>query len=170
METEQLLDMVSLSGSVLATGITLFFWLVKARREKPLLRSYAVGSLDAAQAPSAKDGHVRNTFFYRGVVANYSTLPNAVIGVRVRVKMRSGEWVEAQVSAEKEQQLPLNVSPLQTAPLVLQVGLESTGSLSGSTTIDRRDNALAALSSPPQFDVELTALGRRAFRDIVTVG
>ena len=82
---ENAMSVVSLIGSAIATLSTLYFWLVRMNREKPLLKVHLAGPLGAdtlAAAAGAPAGTARSLFSVKAVVANYSVLPNAVLGVR----------------------------------------------------------------------------------------
>lgn len=166
MEIDNLFDVVSLSGSVFATVLTVFFWMVRARKEKADLRSYLVGRLDAGQSPLSREGFVRSTFWLKVIVANYSSLPNAVIGVRAWLKTSDG-WRVGKIEEETEKILPLNLPAMQTEAFDLSVSIDTVGELSGSTTAGRREAALGALTDPPQIRIELVALGRARFRDVL---
>ncbi|MFT3878328.1 MAG: hypothetical protein QM703_01555 [Gemmatales bacterium] len=155
------LPIVSLAGSVFSTACTGYFWFVKVRKEQPNLKSYL---------------HDHDLFLGNGygdtrgiglnvnvIVANYSSLPNAIVGVKLAVKLRDGNWQPVTgVTCDKSAPLPLNISPLQTSLLRLNgrltfVALEE---------LEKQRDVVGAyskhyLAQPLEFQVELQSLNNR---------
>jgi len=107
--------LVSLVLSVIANISTFYFWLVKARKERPDLKAAAVAPFDAVleggrrafllrkfeQGTWKNDcGDLEGAYYYylliKGVAANHSALPNTVTGFRAWLKTREaravGQW------------------------------------------------------------------------------
>src|SRR6516162_5814151 len=105
---EALVPYVGVAGSLFSTLLTLYFWFVKARREQPNLRPYLV---DREFFLGAQTASQRQIGFKLGiVVANYSELPNALLGVAVAFKQSDGGWLAAdQVSFDKQTPMPFNI-------------------------------------------------------------
>src|SRR5436309_15652990 len=106
---------ISLVGSAFATLSSLYLWLVRFRGERPNLTVHLAGPVGAdtlAAAAGAPPGTARALFSVRAVVANDSTLPNAVIGVKAWVKGAGGRWLPATLSLDEKTQPPFNVSPM----------------------------------------------------------
>src|SRR6185369_694882 len=59
--------------------------------------------------------------YLRLAIANYSTLPNALLGCRFTVKGKDGAWLPLQLRARWNNlasfELPLNLPSMQTVPL-----------------------------------------------------
>lgn len=73
--------MVSLVGSFFSGTCTMYFWLVRANRERPNLKPHYVKHEFVLGRTREDQRHFGVTL--EVVVANYSVLPNAVLGVRV---------------------------------------------------------------------------------------
>src|ERR1700733_2452003 len=99
---------VGLVGSVFSTVLTVYFWLVKASRERPNLQAFAA---DRELFLGNQTAGKRQIGVKLGVViANYSTLPNAILGVAVAVKLKDQTWLPLEdVTFDKQTPLPCNV-------------------------------------------------------------
>ena len=113
---ESLMSVVSLGGSAVSFVATFYFWLVRANRERPHLRPYV---LDREFFLGNSNPDSRQIGVKVGlVVANYSTLPNALIGAKASLRGTNGQWVElGSVSIDKQTPLPLNLPPMTTVLL-----------------------------------------------------
>ncbi len=113
---------LSLAGSAFSTVCTAYFWLVRVRRERPQLSPFVIDREFFLGGMTAQN---RQIGFKVGlVIANYSTLPNAVLGASVGLHGKEGGIEEiAPVTFDKQTPLPLNVPPLQTVLLRLQGNL-----------------------------------------------
>ncbi|MBI4615705.1 MAG: hypothetical protein HY720_18955 [Planctomycetes bacterium] len=171
METQYLINLVSLTSSAVATVLTIYFWLVRAQRERPWLAVYLAPGLGADQSSSGSgtEGAVTCHYYCRAVLANYSSLPNAVIGIRAWLRSRDRGWLAARVETEARSSVPFNLAPMQTCAVDLALSVELPGSLSGSTTASRKESALGSVGSPLALKVELLALGERRFTQILEV-
>src|SRR5437868_1960188 len=75
-DMESFLSVATVGGSIFSTIATFYFWLVKARGERTNLKPYAV---DREFFLGNGTAETRQVGFKAGiVVANYSTLPNAL--------------------------------------------------------------------------------------------
>ena len=74
---------------------------------------------------------IKLVFEVKTVVANYSTLPNALLGVDASVKMRDGSWQPAETRLDPKTPLPINVPSLHTVRLDLVVTLAAIGIVAG---------------------------------------
>ncbi|MCI0458057.1 MAG: hypothetical protein L0Z62_13920 [Gemmataceae bacterium] len=161
--------LASLMGAVFSTITTVYFWFVRARGERPDLRCELVERelfLGAGAADRRQVGLKVSL-----VAANYSSLPNAVLAVKLWVKQREGTWLEAEkVSFDKTTPRPFNIPALQTAllnvngtltfPAVSE--LEQGGSKALVAYADR------FLASPREIRVELKGLNEQRFTSIVS--
>jgi hypothetical protein len=113
---------LSLAGSAFSTVCTAYFWLVRVQRERPQLSPFVI---DREFFLGGMTTQSRQIGFKVGlVIANYSTLPNAVLGAGVGLHGKEGGIEEiAPVTFDKQTPLPLNVPPLQTVLLRLQGNL-----------------------------------------------
>jgi hypothetical protein len=120
---ESIVSYLSVVGSTISMAATLYFWLVRMRRERPCLKPYLV---DREFYLGLSRDEVRRIGLKVGVVvANYSVLPNAVLGARLWIRQQDGGWLEAgNIAFDKQTPQPFNVPPLQTVMLRL------TGALS----------------------------------------
>jgi hypothetical protein len=113
---ESLMSMVSLGGSAVSFVATFYFWLIRANRERPRLRPYILDRdifLGNSTAESRQIGVKVGL-----IVANYSTLPNAILRAKASLRGTNGQWVELGfLSIGKETPLPLNLSPMTTVLL-----------------------------------------------------
>src|SRR4051812_22309103 len=91
----------SIAGSVFSTLITVYFWFVKARGERPNLQTYIV---DREMFLGNSDAQYRQIGLKLGlIVANYSTLPNAVLGAQIAIQKRDGTWHDVEGVAFDQQ-------------------------------------------------------------------
>src|SRR6516225_9371872 len=85
---------LSLAGSAFSTVLTVVFWVSKYRRELPDLRAHLV---DRELFLGAGTADQRQLGLKLGIlVANYSALPNAILGVKLALKGADGNWVNVQ--------------------------------------------------------------------------
>jgi len=153
------MGMLSMLGSALSFLWTGYFWLVKVRRERPKLQPYLA---DHDMFLGAMIGESRQVGIKLGlIVANYSSLPNALLGVRLWLRQRDRKWLEVEsASFDKETPMPFNVPAMQTALIRI------TGRLSFPVTDELEGTASAAveyvkryLADPCRIGVELQGLG-----------
>lgn len=155
------MSIMSLTGSIFSTTCTGYFWFVKVRREQPNLKCFLHDHdlfLGNGRGDTRGIGMNVNV-----IVANYSTLPNAVLGVKLSVKLKEGQWQPLTgVTCDKGSPLPLNINPLQTTILRL------SGRLTFATVDEaesQRDIVGAYgknyLIQPLEFQIELTSLNNR---------
>ncbi len=168
---EALSSYVSLGVSICTAGATFFFWIVKAKQERPNLKIYAADPQFAGHAQSSSSDPIRLTFEVKTVVANYSTLPNAVLGVQALVKMRDGSWHEAETRIDPRTPLPLNIASLQTVKLELSLTVTVPAVPEGDACKNTheayalyRDRFVA---QPLQVKVALRTLGERMFASVL---
>src|SRR5262249_30600956 len=119
---ESVFSHLSMVGSAVSMAATLYFWLVRMRREKPCLKPYLA---DPEVYLGLSRDDVRRIGVKVGIiVANYSVLPNAVLGARLWIRRADGGWLEAgNVAFDKQTPQPFNVSPLHTVMLRLTAAL-----------------------------------------------
>jgi hypothetical protein len=165
---ESYLSYVGLAGSALSTLTTLYFWLVRMRRERPSLRPYLV---DNEFFLGIGRDDVRQIGLKIGViVANDSVLPNAILDARLWARVRDG-WEEVgRLAFDKQTPQPCNIPPLQTVLLRL------TGTLSfryqdelekGSETLRNYLNSL--LAQPRELKLELRHMNEQIGAHVMSV-
>lgn len=156
------MPLISLAGSIFSTTCTGYFWFVKVRKEQPNLMCYLHDhDLFLGNGRGETRGIGLNV---QAIVANNSSLPNAILGVKLSVKLKTGAWQSViGVSCDKAAPLPLNISPLQTTLLKLQ------GRLTFATVeeLENQRNIESAYSEhylmqPMEFFLELQTLNDRA--------
>src|SRR5947209_17265357 len=111
---EMITGAVSFALSTVSALATFYMWAVRARQERPRLKLCKAEPRFGGHAHSSCADPVKLTLEVRAVVANYSSLPNAVLGVRAWVRTREGSWRPAEAAVDPKNPLPLNVPPMQT--------------------------------------------------------
>ena len=163
---------VSFAVSILTALATCYFWLVKARQEKPHLRIYQAEGQVPGHAQSSCSDPIKLTFEAKSVVANYSSLPNAVLGVNTWVKMRDGSWQEAETRLDPKTPLPLNIPPLQTVRLDLGLTIAVSALPEGQGCKNTHETFALyrdrCLWHPLEVKVALNTLGEKLFADVLT--
>jgi hypothetical protein len=162
-------------GVSICTAVTTFaLWVLKANRELPRLKVYAADPQIGGWAQSSCGDPIRLAFEVKTVVANYSTLPNAVLGVHASVLMRDGSWRDAEARIDAKTPMPLNLAPLQTVKLdlsfVLAVPAVSAGEACRNTHETYALYRDRFLTQPLQVRVALTTLGEKQFADVLRAG
>src|SRR5205814_1592842 len=143
-----------------------YLWVMRFQGERPNLTVHLAGPVGAdtlAAAADAPPGTARALFGVKAVVANYSTLPNAVLGVKAWVKAADGEWLAATLSLDEKTQPPFNMPPMQTTPLAFTATVVVPERPESAPKLSRREAAREAVSRPLQIGVELTALREKRF-------
>jgi hypothetical protein len=165
---ETFMKVVSLVGSGFATASTLYFWLIRANRERPQLKTYLTSPFDASFLAGSGDT-MRSQFYVKAVVANYSTLPNAILGARTWVKARDGSWQLATTIFPEKNQVPCNLAPLQTVPLQITTTIVVPAPAEGTPRpASQREAAFQSVAQPVEIKVELRCLGDKHFTDVLT--
>jgi hypothetical protein len=148
---------VSLTGSVLSTIFTLYFWLVRVRNERPKVRLFATGcSFDL----SSRRGDERFLPFRVDVIAaNCSVLPNAILKAVLRWQTRDGAWEERNVNTLA---MPINLPASHTVLLpftgMLKLGHADVVEKSEQRSEIIRSHLAHWFTDPPVFQVELWTL------------
>jgi hypothetical protein len=108
-----MMPLASMIGSALTALWTAYFWLVRVKRERPDLRPYLA---DQEMFLAHSTGDHRHVGVKLGlIVANYSALPNALLGVRLWLRQRDRGWLEVEnVTFDAKTPLPFNVPAMQT--------------------------------------------------------
>src|ERR1700730_11674119 len=119
---ESYVSYLGFAGSAISLLTTMYFWFIRMRQEQPCLKPYLA---DREFFLGLGRDEVRQLGVKAGIiVANYSVLPNAILGARLWVRVHDG-WKEAgQLAFDKQTPQPFNIPPLQTVLLRL------TGTLS----------------------------------------
>jgi hypothetical protein len=92
------------TGSLAAT---LYFWLVRANRERVSVGVYAVNGFEGAL-----DDHGLGLWTGRLFLANRSILPTAVVTIKAELYW-DGRWLPGQVGTGEASELPWNLPPSQ---------------------------------------------------------
>jgi hypothetical protein len=108
---------IGFGGSVISMLATFYFWLVRIRQERPCLKPYLA---DREFFLGLGRDNVRQIGLKaRIIVANHSVLPNALLGVRLWVRLHDG-WQEVHnLAFDKDSPQPFNIPPMQTVLLRL---------------------------------------------------
>jgi hypothetical protein len=168
MDSSHMMSTVSLIGSAASAAATAYFWAVRVRRERPSLKLYSADRATEINLGVYR-GETRGLQFRTGViVANYSSLPNAVLAAEIALKKRDGSWEE--VPSARATGLPLNVPSMTTVRLEVEwsvtlPSLASAEELRGSDVIRSYLDHYYAESR--RFGVSIWALGNREFRAVL---
>ncbi|MEM9827034.1 MAG: hypothetical protein AAF958_10620 [Planctomycetota bacterium] len=177
-------------GSAAALASTLYFWLVRANRERAKVVAMPVGPLtgtvlgnmdyETQRRVGFRDGHVCVKYWLELAILNHASLPNAIVGIRVWIKFRDPEkpfrslWHEMDVVSGEApipqeradpvvpRLLPINVGPQSTGTRRLALATLIPGDASGGFNACERQ-AGDALPHPVPIRVEITTLGQRTF-------
>jgi hypothetical protein len=154
---------VSLSSAL----FTFYFWIVKSRMERPRLECYPVEPDLSGHAATSSGDPIKLSFEPKIIVANYSSLPNAVLGATVWVRDRDCCWLPTHAMIDASTPLPLNLAPMQTTRLNLRVTIEVPAIPQGEKCRNTNETfALyrgTALPDNLEMRIELTGLCRRVF-------
>jgi hypothetical protein len=174
MRMEALSSHVSFGVSLITALFTFYYWIVKARKEQPRLKLYPADPQFGGHAQSSCSDPVKLVFEVKSVVANYSTLPNALLGVQSWVKMRDGSWQEAETRLDPKTPLPLNVPPLQTVRLDLALTIAVPAVPEGEACRNTQETFALyrerCVSQPLEAKVALKTLGEKLFANVLTSG
>jgi hypothetical protein len=162
------LHFLGLAGSAFSTLATLYFWLIRMRQERPCLRAHLVDR--EIFLGTSRDDERQLGLKVGVIVANYSTLPNAILGARLWVRLREGWQEVGRLAFDKQTPQPFNLPPLQTVLLRLtgtlsfpyQASLEE-GSKSVANYLQR------FVHEPLELKLELRHLNDRTATEVLTV-
>ncbi|MEO9592992.1 hypothetical protein [Rhodopirellula bahusiensis] len=174
-EMEMARESLSLAASFFAVVSTFYFWLVRANRERARLIACSVTGLrgtllmameDTAtyrRVAPAEDQIVLKYWLHLAVVNN-STLPNALLGMKVWLKFADGRWHAMDVAAADQETdlFPQNVDPMTTAGVKLSLATKIVGSVTGGFH-ERECAAGDALPESVPVRIELEALQGQVF-------
>lgn len=174
VDLESLREYVALGGSALALASTGYFWVVRANRERMQLDIHPIGSLrgtvlmnedfETFRRLSPGEGEVCVKYFADIAVVNNSSLPNALLGIQVRMRLADGQWRSMDVQPRQSDSVlvPANLDPLSTAHVPLALATSIAGTLTGGFA-EREQAAGDALAATPEMEVQLTSLGGKTF-------
>jgi hypothetical protein len=163
-----MMSTVSLVGSVATAAATAYFWIVRARRERPCLRIY-VADRATEIILGVYRGESRGLQFRTNViVANTSSMPNAIIGVEIALKHRDGSWDD--VPAPRVAAIPLNVPSMTTVRLEIEWTV-TLPALAAAEALRANEIVTAYFehyfATPSRFGIAIWALGEREFRAVL---
>lgn len=167
-DSSHLMSTVSLVGSVATAAATAYFWVIRARRERPSLRIYAADRATEINLGVYRD-ETRGLLFRTSViVANYSSLPNAVIAAEVALKSRDGDWEDA--AAPRAAGVPLNVPSMTTVRLDLEWSVQLPA-LAAAEALRPSEIVKVYLdhyyAQPSRLGIAVWALGKKEFRAVL---
>jgi hypothetical protein len=119
MTREMAMSLLGLFGSILTMVTTAYVWLAKLRNERARLKAFLT---EQQFFPRRQVAEVREVGVHLSViVANHSTLPNALLGARAWLQGREGGCLEVQgLGFDERTPLPINLPPLQTVLIRLR--------------------------------------------------
>lgn len=173
-------EYASLCGSVLALASTFYFWLVRSNRERPQLAIHPIGDLSGSLVSANEDLEIYHRlrpgknehcvkYWLHLAIVNNSSLPNAVLGIRVWLKLSDGKWQAMEVQSQSADQdlLPVNVDPLTTSGLKLSLGMLYSGQIENSFA-GRAAAAGDALPREIPIRIEISDLASNKFSRVFT--
>lgn len=157
--TPMMMPIASMIGSALTALLTVYLWVVRIKRERTDLRPYIA---DQEVFLGNTIGETRQVGLKLGlIVANYSSLPNALLGVRLWLRQKDGGWLPMEgVTFDARTPLPFNVPAMQTALIRIagRVAFPTADDIEGTPTTlaDYLDRYVVA---PREIGIELKGLG-----------
>ena len=154
------------AGSIASMVATLYFWLVRVKREQPCLKPHLIDK--EFFLGNSRDG-VRQIGVKVGViVANYSVMPNAILGARLWIRLKKGSQEVGQLTFDKQTPQPFNIPPLQTVLL----RLNGTLTFPYQDSLESGSNAAANyvnefLAQPLRVKLELRHLNEQADKHVL---
>ncbi|MCI0684654.1 MAG: hypothetical protein L0Y71_21365 [Gemmataceae bacterium] len=158
----------SFGASLFSSLATAYFWMVRMQNERPCLKPHLADK--EFFLGNSRDG-VRQIGLKLGViVANYSALPNAILGARLWMRSPEG-WLElTSVAFDKQTPQPFNVPSLQTVLLRLNATLSfpyQDALEEGNRTVSNYLNRF--LTPARELRIELRRLGDEAASHTLTL-
>jgi hypothetical protein len=168
MDSGHMMSTLSMVGSAATMAATFYFWVTKFRRERPNLRIYPSDQSAEINLGVFRDAKRGFQFRLSGVIANYSSLPNAVLGVELAMIRRDGSWEE--IPAPRAAGLPLNVPPMTTVRLDLEWSVQLPA-LDSAERLRANEIPRAYLehyyAARRRIGIALWALGEAEFRAVL---
>jgi hypothetical protein len=168
-------ELASLGGSVLALASTLYFWLIRANRERARLAAHLIGDMQGSIVTPHRDLAVYHRlkpasnehclkYWLHIAVVNNSSLPNALLGARVSIQFKDGAWRTMEVRHVDDQcdLFPVNLSSLSTSSLKLALATTYADAFEQ----DHEGRAAAAGDALPRtvpIRIELIGLQNKSF-------
>jgi hypothetical protein len=153
------MSITSMLGSAFTFLWTAYFWLVRVKRERPNMRPYLA---DQEMFLGLSVGETRQVGIKLGlIVANYSSLPNSLLGVRLWLRQRDGGWLAIEnLTFDAKTPLPFNVPAMQTVLIRVagRVAFPTANEIEGTPTT-LADYLERHLAVPREIGVELRGLG-----------
>ena len=171
-EATPMVSVVSLVGSAATAAATAYMWLTRFRKERPNLQLYPAAAHTGIELGVLR-GETRFLHFKFGaVVANYSSLPNAVIDVAVDLRRPDRSWQEVE-KPRATAALPLNVTSMTTALLTLEWVLPLQA-VAEAEAVDGPGAIVAGylahyFTAPAAARLTVLALGDREFAAVLSI-
>ncbi len=175
MDVNQARIYASLAASLIALSSTLYFWLVRANRERAQLMVQPIRELTGTVVTSfhdmatiqrlrPADDEYCIKYWMDVAIVNNSALPNALLGAKVWLQDKKGEWLEMDVSHQSHDQdlFPLNVPPLNISTLKMSLATNVRMQIDDSN-LGRAAAAGDALPRQIPIQIELIGLQNKRF-------
>jgi hypothetical protein len=171
-----LTESVSLTVSLATAFATVYFWLVRANKERPRLRTYLTALAKVDGNGTREGSSCEITFSLHTAVVNLSVLANVVLKVRAWYRLRDGKWLEARTTFlayddETKRAVPFNLPPMQATFLQVEVTatdvpkpVQSESEWANPSWLPLAQKLLA---EPLELRLELLGLDRRRFADVL---
>ena len=144
------MNIVSLSGSGVAALLSAFVFLRTSNKERPRILIRQTSKIKPLQDLRKTGDAFRNYFETTFIIANKSSLPNAILGVKSYFFI-DGKWVQDDIYTSEKTPLPQNIQPLCTVPF--EIGAVKW--VKGEPGKDNYERAQAHPSLPDTLKIRL---------------
>jgi len=169
MSFESASQIISLVASFAALISTFYFWLVRVNREQPDLGMEKLGPwkgcvllpqehTEAYRSLKPTEDEVMAGYWVDLAVINNSIVPNAVLEINAEIRLHDGPWQTAEARLTSEGKLPINLSPLTTVGLPVELTTCFKGSYSETTNQQRADMATDALTAGDSVRIRIKGI------------
>ena len=148
--SENLMNILSLSGSGVAALLSAFIFFRTSNKERPRILVRQTSKVVPSQDVWKTGDVFRNYFETTFIIANQSSLPNALLGVRSFFFI-DGKWVEDDIMTSEKTPIPQNIQPLCTVPL----NISAVKWINGEPGKDNAERAESHPSLPDNLKIRL---------------
>ncbi|WP_372370549.1 hypothetical protein [Candidatus Uabimicrobium sp. HlEnr_7] len=148
--SDNLMNVMSLSGSIVAAILSMFIFFRTSNKERPRVLIRQTSKVVPAQDVWKTGDVFRNYFETSFIIANQSSLPNALLGVKSFFHI-DGKWVEDDIMTSEKTSLPQNIQPLCTIPFEIS----AVKWIKGEPGKDNAERAQAHPSLPDTVKIKL---------------
>jgi hypothetical protein len=173
-DLQRFMPMAGVIGSLMSGALTLYFWMIRATRERPDVRLFHA-PIRSKTSLGINNGETRWMDFELALVAgNFSSTPNAIIDVELKIRTKRGVWQPVNhLALHDAERLPANIPPMTTAFIPVSWAIKFPPSTKAEANEEPADIVRGYLdeylSSPYRVSVTATTLGGKVFRSELAV-